>query len=232
MRPRLLDLFCGAGGCSVGYHRAGFDVVGVDNRPQPRYPFPFVQADALEHLAAHGREYDAVHASPPCQGYSQARFVVSTRGREYPMLLKDTFDALERNARPWMIENVGGSPLYGIQLCGTMFGLAVRRHRVFEAPFMLLAPADECRHRVTDYGVYAGKVTKLGTKMVAYTASTGRTHYRPEQAQAEHAAEAMGIDWMTLKELCQAIPPAYTEYVGRQLLRVVEGGAPCARPAT
>lgn len=220
-RPRLLDLFCGAGGCAAGYHRAGFDVVGVDHLPQPRYPFEFVQADALEYLAAHGGEFEAVHASPPCQGYSQTRFVVSTRGRAYPMLLQDTFDALERTGRPWVIENVSGSPLRGIRLCGTMFGLAVRRHRVFEASFMLMEPANKCRHQVTDYGVYAGKVTRLGTRGVAYTASSGRTHYRPEQAQAGHASEAMGIGWMNLKELCQAIPPAFTEFIGRQLLRVL-----------
>ena len=221
MRPRLLDLFCGAGGCAVGYHRAGFDVVGVDIAPQPRYPFEFVQADALEYLAAHGRKFDAIHASPPCQGYSQTRFVVSTRGRQYPMLLQDTFDALESTGRPWIIENVSGSPLRGAMLCGTMFGLVVRRHRVFEGSFTLMCPGQVCRHRITDYGVYAGKVTKLGTRAVAYTASTGRTHYRPERAQAGHAAEAMGIDWMNLKELCQAIPPAYTEFVGRQLINAL-----------
>lgn len=221
-RPRLLDLFCGAGGCSVGYHRAGFDVVGVDVKPQPRYPFAFVQGDALDYLREHGREFDAIHASPPCQGYSQARFVVSTKGKEYPMLLDDTHALLTAVGRPWIIENVIGSPLTGATLCGTMFGLDVRRHRVFEGSFMLMAPGESCRHRVTDYGVYAGKVTKLGTRAVAYTASTGRTHYRPELAQAAHAAEAMGIDWMTLKELSQAIPPAYTAFLGAQLLAAVE----------
>lgn len=221
---RLLDLFCGAGGCSVGYHRAGFtEIVGVDIKPQPRYPFAFVQGDALEYLAAHGHEFDAIHASPPCQGYSQTRFVVSTRGKQYPMLLADTHAALEATGRPWVIENVSGSPLYGAELCGSMFGLAVRRHRIFDASFMLMAPAGRCRHKATDYGVYAGKVTKLGTHGVAYTASSGRTHYRPEMAEKSHAAEAMGIDWMTLKELSQAIPPAYTAFVGTQLLAHIRG---------
>ena len=215
---RLLDLFCGAGGCSVGYRRAGFaEIVGVDLHPQPNYPFEFVRADALEYLREHGREFDAVHASPPCQRYTVGRHIHGS-GDRHPDLVGPCREGLDEVGVPWVMENVPGSPLNGAMLCGTMFGLSVRRHRVFDASFMLFSPGCPCRHRVTDYGVYAGRVTRLGTRGVAYTASSGRTHYRPESAEKEHAAEAMGIDWMTLKELCQAIPPAYTEFVGRQLL--------------
>jgi DNA (cytosine-5)-methyltransferase 1 len=224
-RPRLLDLFCGAGGCAVGYHRAGFEVVGADIAPQPRYPFEFHQADALEFLAAHGRELDAIHASPPCQAFSQARFTPGSQGKEYPRLLDDTLSLLAEIGRPWVVENVEGSPLSGVVLCGTMFGLRVRRHRVFAASFWTLAPGP-CRHRASDLGVYAGKVTRLGTRAAAYVASTGRTHYRPRLASLADGREAMGIDWMTRDELAQAIPPAYTEWVGGRLMASI-GGETC-----
>lgn len=227
-KPRLLDLFCGAGGCSVGYARAGFEVWGVDLHPQPNYPFDFMRADAIRYLRllldddmAAGTSLDcidAIHASPPCQGYSQSRHVVSTRGKVYPQLLEETRRLLERTGKPWVIENVPGAPMGGCELCGTMFGLPVRRHRLFEASFLLMAPAGGCRHSAADVGVYAGKVTRLGTRATAYTASSGRTHYRPKTAGLGVGADAMGIDWMTRYELSQAIPPAYTEYVGRQLL--------------
>jgi DNA (cytosine-5)-methyltransferase 1 len=220
-KPRLLDLFCGAGGCAVGYARAGFEVVGVDHVKQPRYPFEFVQGDALEYLAAHGPEFDAIHASPPCQGYSQTRFVVSTKGKDYPQLLGKTRSAMEATGLPWVIENVPGAPMGGVELCGTMFGLGVRRHRLFEASFLLVGPAVGCTHRGSDLGVYAGKVTRLGTKAAAYVASSGRTHYRPQLASRPEGAEAMGIGWMNPAELSQAIPPAYTEFVGRQLIDIV-----------
>lgn len=107
-RPRLLDLFCGAGGCSAGYDRAGFDVTGVDVVPQPRYPFAFHQGDALEYVAAHGHEYDAIHASPPCQSYTPLRAL--SPDKEYPDLVAVTRAALEATGRPWVIENVPGAP--------------------------------------------------------------------------------------------------------------------------
>ena len=139
-RPKLLDLFCGAGGCSVGYHRAGFDVTGVDARPQPSYPFAFVQADALAYLGEHGREYDAVHASPPCQRYSIARRIHGN-GETHPDLLEPTRAALVSNGRPWIIENVPGAPVrFPVLLCGLMFGLRVFRHRLFESSVLLFCP--------------------------------------------------------------------------------------------
>ena len=154
-KPRLLDLFCGAGGCSVGYSRAGFDVVGVDNRPMPRYPFTFVQGDALEYLAAHGGEFDAIHASPPCQRYSV--LAAMHPDREYPDLLQPARELLEASGKPWVIENVETAPMereanlfgFGVLLCGSMFGLGVprgylRRHRCFETSFPVPQPA--CDH--------------------------------------------------------------------------------------
>lgn len=160
--PWLLDLYCGAGGAAVGYYRAGFRrIVGVDNAPQKHYPFEFVQADALEYLAEHGREYSLIHASPPCQGYSVMNNLPWLRGRDYPRLIKPTRDLLEVIGVPWVIENVRGA-LWGCQnlvnisarigeditshgmkadyLCGTMLGLPFYRHRLFESSFLWLRP--------------------------------------------------------------------------------------------
>lgn len=209
MRPRLLDLFCGAGGCAVGYDRAGFDVTGVDNRPQPRYPFAFHQADALEFLAAHGREYDAIHASPPCQAYSR---VTKRWGRtgDHPDLIGHVRDMLAGYAVPWVIENVGGAPLCcPFMLCGSMFGLKVRRHRWFESSDVILAPC--CRHRRHEYVVQVNGNPG---------GSSRRDSHIPRHT-ADEWAKAMGIDWMTAKELSQAVPPAYAEFIGLRLMALV-----------
>ena len=155
MTLRLLDLFCGAGGAAMGYSRAGFEVVGVDLAPQPRYPFEFHQADALEYLAAHGHEFDAVHASPPCQGYSIMHNLPWLKGHEYPLLILPVRKMLEALGKPYVIENVMGArhgakgltkrglEAHGLQagwLCGTMFGLPFYRHRLFATNFLWLAP--------------------------------------------------------------------------------------------
>jgi len=144
VKPRLLDLFCGAGGCSVGYDRAGFDVTGVDLAPQPHYPFPFHQGDALEYLAEHWQEFDAIAASPPCQAYSTASQTQRNAGKVYPDLLGPTRDALIGAGLPWVIENVVGAPMRpDFQLCGCMFGLKLRRERWFETSwvgFAMLPP--------------------------------------------------------------------------------------------
>ncbi len=211
MRPTLLDLFSGEGGCSVGYHRAGFEVTGVDNRPMPAYPHPdrFVQADALEYAAEHGHRFDAVAASPPCQRYSWSSAKHRNAGKEYPDLLGPTRAVLESLGKPWVIENVTGAPVDGgIVLCGKMFGLRVYRHRHFEASFLLMQPPHP-KHTARCAGV--GCVPKDGE----YITVAG--HYGRQAT----AAAAMGIGWMTRAGLSQAIPPAYTEYVGRQLLAVV-----------
>lgn len=183
----------------MGYHRAGFDVVGVDTKRQRHYPFPFIQADALQYVAEHGREYDAIHASPPCQAYSRSAALHTNL--HHPKLIVPTRAALRATELPYVIENVVGAPLLSpIVLCGTMFGLKVFRHRLFESNLALLQE----RH-----AVHSGKTVKSGGEYVSV--------FGHEHRLAEGRA-AMGIDWMNRDELAQAIPPAYTEYVGRQLL--------------
>lgn len=215
-RPRLLDLFCGAGGASVGYSRAGFDVTGVDIRPQPHYPFAFVQADAMT-FPLDG--FDALHASPPCQRFSRARKVGTRKGPTLPPdLVGATRDRLIASGVPWVIENVEGAPVSGITLCGSSFGLAVRRHRVFESSVMLLGL--ECQHKrqgrpVGVYHVMGDQVQGRCSKTGAYVLG-GRTASTLEEGRA-----AMGIDWMTWAELRESIPPAYTAHVGAQLIRYI-----------
>jgi DNA (cytosine-5)-methyltransferase 1 len=216
MRPRVLDLFCGAGGASVGYHRAGFDVAGVDIRPQPRYPFTFVQADALEflneivlHPESRFREgFDAIHASPVCKLYTVASLSQRVRGKEYPDQIGPTRTLLAQTGLPWVIENVPGAPLRpDYRLCGCMFGLpGLRRDRWFETSWrgFDLSPG----HNHTE-----PPVTVAGHGQPSWT----RAHGRHPVTVADWR-KAMGIDWMTRDELAQAIPPAYTEHVGRLLL--------------
>lgn len=216
--PRLLDLFCGAGGCAVGYHRAGFDVVGVDMKRQKNYPFSFVQGNALK-PPFDLRDFDVIHASPPCQKYSV--LAAMHPEREYPDLLEATRKLLERSGRIWVIENVATAPMEksvglfgnGIILCGSMFGLGVergelRRHRVFESSVPLKQP--KCNHQRQACGVYGHGGHSGKHRML----------YRKE------AAEAMGIDWMNRDEMTQAIPPAYTEFIGRQLMWAIAQSEP------
>ena len=323
---RLLDLFCGAGGAAVGYHRAGFDeIVGVDIAPQPRYPFTFVQADALEYVGEHGGEFDAIHASPPCQGYSIMHNLPWLLGREYPLLILPTLSMLENLDKPYVVENVMGArhgsktlqkrglESHGLKagwLCGMMFGLPFYRHRLFATNWLWLSPGHpKHQGRVTkgdspwrkgsnvsqqivsiptksgnfdpywrekhpnpvnsdwrkyhdgalnirpgyekvpfSYPTIVGerlrangrpKDSKIGLS-VAYRESAGRdsggltqpasflARWQGNGAQGNGvgighakgwhlAAEAMGIDWMKREELTQAIPPAYTEFIGRHL---------------
>lgn len=208
-RPRLLDLFCGAGGCSVGYHRAGFDVVGVDHVPQKRYPFTFHQADALEFVAAHGHEFDAIHASPPCQRYTMAQNAAKNADA-HPDLVAPTRNALEATGRPYVIENVVGAPLRTtIMLCGLSFGLKVKRHRLFESNVLLFS--QPCPSHDVDYFVIFGHEVRNRR----HGKSAGRKNSIAE------GRKAMGIDWMTRAELSEAIPPAYTEHIGRQLIKTL-----------
>ncbi len=198
----------------MGYHRAGFDVVGVDINPQPRYPFEFHQSDALEYLAAHWSEFDAVHASPPCQRYCPLSALPSTRSaEEHPDLVGVTRDALRATGLPYVIENVPTAPLdkaRSVMLCGEMFGLRTVRHRRFEpSPCFTLAAPPWCggRHRVPTATVRRRERWAQGWN-VSITGDVG-VYVGPE---------AMGIDWMNGDELSEAIPPAYTEHVGGQLL--------------
>lgn len=206
-RPRLIDLFCGAGGCAVGYHRAGFDVTGIDNRPQPRYPYRFVQADALTYPLD---GFDAIHASPPCQAYSSAAHYQRSQGAEYPDLVAATREHLDRAGTPWVIENVPGAPLRpDYKICGCTVGLAqIRRERWFETSWRGYDLRPPCHH-------VEMAITVVGHGTASRSASRRAGLPNPTSAQKR---AAMGIDWMTRAELSQAIPPAYTEYIGAQLL--------------
>lgn len=211
-KPRLLDLFCGAGGAAKGYQRAGFYVVGVDIKAQPRYcGDEFIQADAMTYPL---EGFDAIHASPPCQQYSRA---FKHMARDEPLLidaLRDEFRSLV--GVPWVIENVPGAPigladdLFGhkcFQLCGTSFGLKVQRHRRFESNIPIVAP--DCHHRQ-----YA---------MNPHNAD-GRRRMNAEYGQRNLEkvwAQEMAVEWMSQAEAREAIPPAYTEWVGKELMRVL-----------
>lgn len=199
----------------MGYHLAGFDVTGVDSAPQKRFPFAFVQADALDYLAAHGHEYDAIHASPPCQAYTALR--ARHQHKEYPDLLGPTRAALLALGKPWVIENVPGAPThYHITLCGTMFGLRVYRHRRFETSWLMWQPHHPA-HTVKAGGHKSQRQRKAHYLAGGFVTVTGNV--------GSYCGPAMGIDWMTGEELSQAIPPAYTAYIGRPLLTAVERAA-------
>ena len=219
-RPKLLDLFCCAGGAATGYHQAGFDVVGVDISPQPNYPFEFIQGDVME--IAHRRtflsEFHAIHASPPCQSYS----VTAKRtgnGTAWPRLVKPVRDMLRRTGKPYVIENVVGAPMQNaIMLCGTMFpNLRVIRHRLFESNVLIMTPPH-------------------GTHPICHTLDRRKSHYGKTDEWKDFvqvmgggncsvaaAREAMGIDWMSKAELNEAIPPAYALHVGKALIRHMKG---------
>ena len=228
-RPRLLDLFCGAGGAAVGYHRAGFDVIGVDIAPQPHYPFPFVQADAMT-FPLDG--FDAIHASPPCQGYSRMRHLPWLAGRSYPLLLEPVRSMLQQSGLPWVIENVEDAPMpYSIVLCGWALGLPLYRHRRFGCSEMLLAPPHLRHPHVIAHGRRNVSQRRDATASVAGVVNRTQKAGLPVSIQGhsgppvEVARQAMGIDWMTRNELTQAIPPAYTQWIGEQLLNTVRAVA-------
>jgi DNA (cytosine-5)-methyltransferase 1 len=196
----------------MGYHRAGFDVVGVDIDPMPHYPFEFRQANALRLLEDYLEQgsdggFDAIHASPPCQAFTRAQ---KLQGNEHPDLVAPTRARLELIGLPWVIENVVGSPLHDpILLCGSMFpGLRVYRHRLFESNVQLKAP----RHPV-----HVAPLTKMGRP----PCNGEFMHIVGNWSGVAAGKEAMGIDWMTRNEMSEAIPPAYAEHVGRQLLEAL-----------
>jgi DNA (cytosine-5)-methyltransferase 1 len=204
-KPRLLDLFGGAGGAAVGYARAGFEVVGVDINPQPNYPFTFYQADALSFPFT---GFHAIHASPVCKGYTRMLFAFHPGAREkHPLQIEPVRARLQASGLPYVIENVECAPLIDtIKLCGAMFGLRVYRHRLFESNVLLLQPA-HVKHQIK-----AARPGAIATPDEFWSVG-GHFGHKLE------AGLAMGIDWMkTVEEISQAIPPLYTEYIGHQLL--------------
>jgi len=204
-KPKLLDLFCCAGGAAMGYHRAGFEVVGVDIKPQPHYPFEFHQADALTYPLD---GFDAYHASPPCQDYSWASGKArNQQGYTYPDLLAPTRDILLASGKPFVLENVPNSPMQNyIELSGLMFGLKVVRRRWFECHgFEILFKP--CPIKIK---------SPIATGKYVTVAGHGGDS---KDCKLKTWQTAMGIDWTDKVELTQAIPPAYTEYIGLYMLR-------------
>lgn len=217
-KPRLLDLFCCAGGAGQGYADAGFDVVGVDIEPQPNYPFEFIQGDAqdaLDALILKGEwrgigRFDAVHASPPCQAYSPLN---AYNQLDYPDLVAATRGQLEALGLPYVMENVTQAPLRNpVVLCGSMFGLRVYRHRGFETNWPLLVPP---------HVGHVARCVRNGYLPAEdqFMSIHGGKHSRAWKAQA---AEVMGVPWMTtIREVCEAIPPAYTHFIGARLVEYI-----------
>lgn len=206
-----LDLFCGAGGASAGLSRAGFKVTGVDIIDQPHYPWPldFREEDALT-TSLDG--FDFIWASPPCQDYSSLKgFATHKRGK----LIDAVRERLQASGMPWVIENVVGSDLRNpITLCGSSFGLGVWRHRNFEMSFpILLTPP--CNHAIVPKPI---DVTGTGGPFKSIRKKIGGGVSRKPD-NLPHAREVMGIEWMNRRELSQAIPPAYAEFIGREALK-------------
>ncbi len=235
MKPRLLDTFCGSGGCSEGYRRAGFAPYGIDNDPKPlrHYPFPYLCMDALEAmdrlLKGEGLTFSngetlylvdlaAFHASPPCQFATRATKQWRKEGRIYPQLISQTRKVLKLIGKPWVIENV--SDAWRLMdnptiLCGSMFNLRTYRHRLFETSFAM--------PMILDYGhglkqdSMAGPKEKRKQPMLVVVGHCGYA------GEAKLRLKAMEIDWMSQDELSQSIPPAYTEYIGKYLMQAVLG---------
>lgn len=212
-RPRLLDLFCCQGGAAKGYADAGFDVTGVDISPQPRYPYRFVQADAIAFVREHGAAFDFIHGSPPCQHDSECQRL---RGNTHPDLIAPTRTALESTGRPWVIENVGGAVpklRTPVMLCGPMFGVQTYRHRFFETGggFTLAQP---------DHPAHAVPQAKMGRPVPPghYGQFVGNF------SGVDHARRVMGVAWMNRDGIRECIPPAYAQHIGRHVLAQLARG--------
>ena len=224
---RILDLFCCEGGAALGYHSAGFEVVGVDLNPRfrKRYPFEFHSGDALDFVRNHGDEFDAIHASPPCQAYSITKH---SHSKKHPELIEPTRKALQDSGKPYIIENVMGAPLVDpVLLCWGMFfeagsvldedgtPLRMERHRLFETNWNLHQPD----HPAHDRSVWVGG-SYGGTSRQKYEAKYLRKGgYVPSKSVQERL---LGLNHMTLHGLHQSIPPAYTQFVGSELVRYLE----------
>ncbi|WP_394432501.1 SAM-dependent methyltransferase [Streptomyces sp. SGAir0957] len=212
-RPRLLDLFCCQGGAAKGYADAGFDVTGIDIAPQPRYPFRFIQADAVAFVLAHGAAFDFIHASPPCQHDSECQRL---RGNTHPDLIGPTRAALDRTGRPWVLENVRGAlpKLHApVMLCGPMFGVRTYRHRFFETGggFTLTQPAHPA-HTVPQ--------AKMGRPVPpGYFGQ-----YVGNFSGVQQARDVLGVLWMNRDGIRECIPPVYTQHIGLAALAHLRTG--------
>ncbi len=203
---RLLDLYCCGGGAGYGYEQSGFDVTGVDKYPQPKHRGKFILSDAIEYLKAHWHEYDAVHASPPCQAYSMASMQFRKAGKEYVDLIEPTRKALIETGLPYVIENVPGSPLINpIELCGAMFGMKTYRHRLFESNIDLIAP-------------YHPEHIAPNAKMGRPPKENEFVQYVGHFSGVRMVQKMTGLHWLGQVELAQSIPPQYTKYIGEQLM--------------
>lgn len=201
-KPRLLDLYCCQGGASMGYHRAGFDVVGVDLSPQPRYPFDFHQADAIEYVLEHGHKFDLIHASPPCQLYSKTHRINRS---DFPDLIAATREAIAQVNTAWVIENVVDARdelLEPQMLCGEMFGLRTYRHRLFETSWVWDEP---------EHPSHVARTTKMGRAV----RDGEYMHVVGNFSGVQQARDIMDMQWASRDGLREAIPPAYSEYIGR-----------------
>jgi DNA (cytosine-5)-methyltransferase 1 len=221
MSKKILDLFCGGGGAGYGYHLAGFEVVGVDLEPMPKYPFEFVQDNALHFLdTADLSSFDVIHASPVCKAYTNCNL---SPKHKHLKLINDVRERLEASGKPFIIENVMGAKKdlrASLMLCGSMFGLPTQRHRLFEIgnTDLFIVPPGPCRHANATISVVGHSVwdsSKVGTPR-----KDGKK--RPDSVPLAIGRAAMGISWMGIEELAQAIPPAYTKYIGEQLMSYVE----------
>lgn len=223
MRKILLDLYCGAGGAGKGYAQAGFDVIGVDNVPQPNYPFKFIRADAMT-FPLDG--FDAYHASPPCKGYTNLRHLHDTN---HPLLIAATRERLEATGKPYVIENVEDAKSHmrnPIKLCGSAFQLRVRRHRLFESNVKLEAP--KCDHAWQNASqIFTMRVSQsrglFRTSGVISVHGGAQLHpdWLAGQSELDVISGAMDIYWMNKTEINQAIPPAYTKYIGEQIMGIL-----------
>jgi DNA (cytosine-5)-methyltransferase 1 len=256
MKRKLLDLCCRGGGCSRGYADAGFEVVGVDIEPQKSYQFEFHQADAFEFAPKHWKEFDAIHASPHCQGYrNRGAHMKRKDGTERPKQIDQFREMLESFGLPYVIENIVGapledSPLFGVRrvmLCGTMFrlgtqcGAELQRHRLFEINWDCPMPP-ACNHgwagiigvygghardrrRRETIGVYGTGPSDSSRRTITVTGNTPQQNVVRNSVfktySVDDARQAMGIDWLTMHDLSQAIPPAYTRWIGEQLMEAI-----------
>lgn len=208
-KPKCLDLYCGGGGASYGFEQAGFDVTGIDLYPQPRYKGNFIQADAIEYLLEYGHLYDFIHASPPCQEYTQATKQFRMLGKTYPTLVEATRAAFIKVGRPCSMENVVGSPLINpILLCGTMFGLPTYRHRLFETSFPIQAPI---------HPIHLAKNAKMGRRVKEGEFIQYVGHF----SGVKMVQDFTGLHWLGQNELRESIPPQYTKWLGEYVIKNV-----------